>query len=206
MRFKNYFILFLFSIVTLFSCTSKKEVNVLVFSKTSGFRHGSIEAGQKAIEKLGMENGLKVTITENADYFSEDSLVNYSAVVFLNSTGDVLDHYQHADFERFIQSGGGFVGVHAASDMEYEWPWYNKLVGAYFKGHPKVQEATLKVIDKNHPATSMLPDEWVRSDEWYNFKKINTDVRHFTQNLVIPMKHSKSRCSYNTYWAAYNMP
>jgi len=185
MRFKNYFILFLFSIVTLVSCTTKQEVNVLVFSKTVGFRHGSIEAGQRAIEKLGMENGFKVTLTENADYFSEDSLINYSAVVFLNSTGDVLDYYQQADFERFIQSGGGFVGVHAASDMEYEWPWYNKLVGAYFKGHPKVQEATLKVIDKNHPATSMLPDEWVRSDEWYNFKKINTDV-----NVLIEIDES----------------
>ncbi len=185
MTIRNYFILFVFSFLTLFSCSSQKETRVLVFSKTAGFRHGSIAAGQKAIEKLGIENGFRVTLTENADYFTEDSLVNYAAVVFLNSTGDVLDYYQQADFERFIQAGGGFVGVHAATDTEYEWPWYNKLVGAYFKGHPKVQEATLKVIDKNHPATSMLPDEWVRSDEWYNFKDINPDL-----NVLIEIDES----------------
>lgn len=172
-------------ILSMFACSPQKESKVLVFSKTSGFRHGSIETGQKAIEKLGKENGFSVTITENPEYFNEDSLKAYSAVIFLNTTGDILDYYQQADFERYIQAGGGYVGIHSATDTEYEWPWYGKLVGAYFKGHPRVQEATLNVINKSHPSTSMLPDEWVRSDEWYNFRDINPNL-----NILIKIDES----------------
>ena len=74
---------------------------------------------------------------------------------------------------QYIQSGGGFVGIHGASDTEHDWEWYGKLVGGYFKNHPDVQEAVLKVVDKNHPSTEMLPDEWIRTDEWYNFVNLN---------------------------------
>ncbi|MEX0361182.1 MAG: ThuA domain-containing protein, partial [Allomuricauda sp.] len=125
---------------------------------------------------LGLENDLKVVTTEDASYIVEDSLKNYDAVVFLNTTGDILSATQEADFERYIQAGGGFVGIHAATDTEYDWPWYNKMVGAYFMGHPAVQPATLKVIDYTHPSTKMLDSTWVKEDEWYNFKNINTDV------------------------------
>jgi len=152
------------------------EKRVLVFSKTKGFRHKSIEAGKKALIKLGAEKGFRVDTTENAGYFVEDSLKNYSAVVFLNTTQDVLDHIQQAYFERYIQSGGGFVGIHAAADTEYDWPWYGKLVGAYFKSHPKVQEAVVKVSDAEHPTTKFLPREWRRTDEWYNYKNINPNI------------------------------
>ena len=107
--------------------------------------------------------------------FNEDSLRLYSAVIFLNATGDVLDAYQQAEFERYIQAGGGFMGIHAATDCEYGWPWYGKLVGAYFKSHPKIQSAKLTVVDKTHPSTAHLPDSWERTDEWYNFKKVPAD-------------------------------
>ncbi|MEQ9582108.1 MAG: ThuA domain-containing protein, partial [Arenibacter sp.] len=101
----------------------------------------------------------------------------YSAVIFLNTTGDILNDVQQADFERYIQAGGGFLGIHAATDAEYGWPWYNKLVGAYFKGHPKIQEARLNIIDKNHPATKSMSDTWMKTDEWYNFRDINPEIK-----------------------------
>ncbi|MEZ4773367.1 MAG: ThuA domain-containing protein [Bacteroidia bacterium] len=171
-------LILIFSVITFtWSCDSGGgKVKLLVFSKTKGFRHSSIEAGVKAIEKLGISQGYEVVATEDASIFTDENLKDFSAVIFLNTTQDVLDYYQQADFERYIQAGGGFVGIHAATDTEYEWPWYNKLVGAYFESHPKIQEAKLVVVDKNHASTKMLPDEWTRTDEWYNFKNFNEDV------------------------------
>jgi glucose/arabinose dehydrogenase/cytochrome c551/c552/type 1 glutamine amidotransferase len=162
----------------LHACFGKKidKQRVLVFSSTKGFRHSSIGAGKLAIQKLGRENGFNVDTTENAAYFTEDSLRNYAAVIFLNTTGDVLTHVQQAEFERYIQAGGGFLGVHAAADCEYQWPWYGKLVGAYFKSHPKQQTAKLIVKDKSNLATKHLPDVWERYDEWYNFKTPPTEA------------------------------
>ena len=168
---------FLFILSTLFviSCTTR-EKSILVFSKTEGFRHVSIESGVIALEKLGRENGFKVTATEDSKYFVEDSLKQYSTVVFLNTSQDILNDVQQADFERYIQAGGGFVGVHAATDTEYDWPWYNKLVGAVFDGHPNIQEAELRVTDPSHFLTKGLDSVWVKTDEWYNFRNINPDI------------------------------
>ncbi|MEH6306844.1 ThuA domain-containing protein [Olivibacter sp. CPCC 100613] len=149
---------------------------ILVFSKTAGFRHDSIEKGTKTIEELGKENGFSVEHTEDASVFTEDNLKKYKAIVFLSTTGDILNDAQQKAFEHYIQQGGGFVGVHAAADTEYEWPWYNKLVGAWFLSHPKQQEATILVLDKNHPATKHLADTWRRWDEWYNYKDINPET------------------------------
>tara|TARA_R110000751_G_scaffold76148_4_gene153252 strand:+ start:10091 stop:13441 length:3351 start_codon:yes stop_codon:yes gene_type:complete len=158
------------------SCSSK-ETKLLVFSKTEGFRHGSIEKGVEAMKQLGEQNGFIVEATEDATYFTEEILKEYSAVMFLNTTGDILNEVQQADFERYIQAGGGFFGIHAATDTEYGWPWYNKLVGAYFKGHPKIQEARLNIIDKKHPATKSMSDTWMKTDEWYNFRDINPEIK-----------------------------
>ncbi|MBC7849651.1 MAG: ThuA domain-containing protein [Chitinophagaceae bacterium] len=167
-------------VFTLFiiSCSSRSgKPRILVFAKTAAFRHSSIPNGKAAIMKLGQENGFDVDTTENADYISEDSLKNYSAVIFLHTTGNMLNNYQEADFERYIQAGGGYVGIHAASDAEYDWGWYGRLVGGYFESHPQQQEAKLDVVDQTHISTSHLPKEWKRKDEWYNFKKLNPDVK-----------------------------
>lgn len=169
-------VIFLCLLGVLHSCSDRKDT-VLVFSKTDGFRHGSIEAGVTALQKMGDENDFRVTATENADYFVEDSLKQYAAVIFMNTTRDVLNDVQQADFERYIQAGGGFVGVHAATDTEYDWPWYAKLVGAVFDNHPKIQEARLRVENRAHPATVHLDSVWMKSDEWYNFKNINPDIK-----------------------------
>nr|WKN35658.1 ThuA domain-containing protein [Tunicatimonas sp. TK19036] len=161
------------------SCGNQRDGDpiVLVFSKTSGFHHASIPKGIAAIEKLGEENGFAVDTTTNAAMFQEDSLAKYAAVIFLNTTGNVLDYRQEAAFERYIQSGGGFVGVHAASDTEYDWGWYGRLVGAYFNGHPVPQEAKFTIKDRSFAATEFFQDTlWTRTDELYNFKNLNPDV------------------------------
>ncbi|MGB3145950.1 MAG: ThuA domain-containing protein, partial [Maribacter sp.] len=163
------------------SCGGNKregEPRVLVFFKTMGFKHASIPAGIAAVQKLGQENGFAVDTTKNADMFNEENLQKYAAVIFLSTTGDVLDYQQQAAMERYIQSGGGYVGVHAAADTEYDWPWYNKLAGAQFLSHPRgTPNADFIIKDKNFIATEFFTDTvWNRDDELYNYKNINTDV------------------------------
>src|SRR6201991_4382751 len=149
---------------------------VLVFSKTAGYHHESIAVGISAIIKLGKENNFDVDTTTNSAKFTVNNLKQYAAVIFLSTTGDVLNDEQQKAFQQYIHSGGGFVGVHAATDTEYGWSWYGDLVGAYFKSHPKQQEATLHVIDRNFIATKHLPETWKRWDEWYNYKWIADDL------------------------------
>ena len=155
---------------------------ILVFTKTSGYHHESIAVGVPAIMKLGAENNFLVDSTSDASKINEANLSKYSAVVFLSTTGYMLNTYQQADLQRYMQAGGNFVGVHAAADAEYDWKWYGRLVGAYFLSHPEQQEATLRVADKNHPSTRTTPEEWKRKDEWYNYKSIATDL-HVLINL-----------------------
>ncbi|HUP14322.1 MAG TPA: ThuA domain-containing protein, partial [Niastella sp.] len=152
-------------------------MRILVFTRTKGFYHQSIPAGKEAIMKLAKENNFLVDTTTDANYFVEDSLKHYAAVVFLSTTMNVLNGDQQVAFERYIQAGGGFMGIHAAADTEYDWPWYNKLVGAWFLSHPAQQKAVVMVTDRSNPATSFLPERWERFDEWYNYKNINPDIK-----------------------------
>lgn len=179
------FLIFCICTVFYFSCSKKRsdKPRVLVFSKTVGFHHESIADGNVAIEKLGSENDFDVDTTTDASMFTEDTLKQYAAVIFLSTTGNVLNSLQEAAFERYIQAGGGYVGIHAAADCEYDWGWYGRLVGAYFLSHPgindtfpNVQEGIFHVVDANNPATKDLPKEWKRTDEFYSFKKINPDI------------------------------
>lgn len=178
-------LVFLAIILIAFSCSNKRSGNakILVFSKTAGFHHESITDGNAAIARLGSENKFDVDTTTDASMFNEDTLKNYAAIVFLSTTGDVLDSKQEAAFERYMQAGGGYMGIHAAADCEYDWGWYGRLVGAYFLDHPgindtfpNVQEGVLHVVDANNIATKDLPKEWKRTDEYYSFKKINKDT------------------------------
>ncbi len=156
-----------------------QQPRVLVFSKTAGFRHSSIPNGIAAIRKLGQENGFAVDATEDAGAFTQKNLARYSAVVFLSTTGDVLDAAQQDDFERYIQAGGGYVGVHSATDTEYDWPWYGRLAGAYFNGHPgnpNVRKGSYRVLDTTHVSTKGLPARFEREDEFYNFKSIDPTI------------------------------
>ena len=143
---------------------------VLVFSKTTGFRHDSIPQGIATIRTLGAEHGFSVDSTEDAARFTDAELARYKVVVFLCTTGDILDDTQKSAFERYIRSGGGFVGIHSASDTEYGWAWYGRLVGAYFASHPAIQPATIHIEDRGHAYTEGPPATWQRTDEWYNFR------------------------------------
>ncbi len=162
------------------SCGNKREgqPKILVFSKTMGFKHASIPAGIAAIEKLGSENGFAVDTTKNAELFTDENLKQYSAIVFLSTTGNILNAKEEAAFERYIQAGGGYVGVHAAADTEYDWGWYNRLAGAQFLSHPSgTPEADFIIKNKNFVATEFFTDSvWHRTDELYNYKNINPDV------------------------------
>lgn len=141
-----------------------KGARILVMSKTAGYRHTSIPAGQAALLNIARDEGFTVTFTEDAAQFTDESLGQYDAVVFLNTTGDILDLAQQASFERYIGAGRGLLGIHAATDTETDggWPWYNALIGAKFKSHPAVQEARLIPISPG-------AGEFRVTDEWYDF-------------------------------------
>jgi type 1 glutamine amidotransferase len=154
----------------------RAKPRVLIFSKTNGYRHGCIGPGTEAIRRMGAEHGFDVDATEDSTWFNPATLKKYAALVFLCPTGTVFGPQEEAALKGYIHAGGGFVGIHSATDCEYQWQWYGDLVGAYFKSHPKPQEAKIIVVDKNFPATKNLPDPWVRTDEWYNFKYVNPNL------------------------------
>lgn len=146
------------------------DFTVLVFSKTAGFRHDSIPTGIQTIRDLGAANNFAVEATEDATQFNATNLARFQAVIWLSTTGDVLDATQQTAFEDYVRAGGGYVGIHAAADTEYTWAWYGGLVGAYFASHPAIQAATVRIEDTTHPATAGLPVAWSRTDEWYNYQ------------------------------------
>ena len=143
--------------------------SLLVFSRTTGYRHDSIPAGVAVLREIGAELGLAVDATEDSAVFTPTGLARYAAVVFLSTSGDVFDDEQRAALEAYVRGGGGFVGIHAASTTEYGWPFFGELIGARFDSHPPIQQATVVVEDGAHPATEDLDDRWTLTDEWYEF-------------------------------------
>ena len=167
-----------------FAGSSEASYSVLVFTKTEGFRHDSIPKGIEMVRALGEEHGFGVIHTEDSAMFSWPALRDYAVVVFMNTSGDVLDDQQQEAFERYIRAGGGYVGVHAAADTEFDWPWYGDLVGAYFDSHPRIQEADIAVLDRAFPATAHLPVKWTRTDEWYNYRANPRGTVHVLATLI----------------------
>jgi len=165
---------FIFSFLLLYP--NHQNDKVLVFTKTAGYRHESIETGVDALIQLGKENGFVVTHTEDANVFTEDNLKSYKLVIFLSTTGDILNEEQQKNFEVFIKGGGSYLGIHAAADTEFDWPWYGELVGAYFLSHPEKTNAEIVKIDDSFQAIKHLPERWSRYDEWYNYKSISPDI------------------------------
>ena len=163
---------------------AQARFRVLVFSKTAGFRHSSITPGHPALEKLGTDNNFQVDHTEDGTAFRDDILSHYDTVIWLSTTGDVLNDTQQAAFERYIEAGGGYTGIHSAADTEYTWAWYGQLVGAYFRNHPVGtlpnggRNATVHVEDTTDHSTQGLPTpNWDRADEWYNYQSpVNPSV------------------------------
>jgi len=181
MKFKA-LLLFLFSTFFFISCAEKirsfkpdekikknDPKNILVFSKTAGYRHGAIESAIEAFPSFFTPEEWSLTFTEDSSIFNKDLSVNFDAVIFLLTTGDVLNGLEEEYFKDYINNGGGYLGVHSASDTEYDWDWYGGLVGAYFAGHEEIKEGTIAVLDQFHPATRHLGERWKKIDEWYDY-------------------------------------
>ncbi|WP_207219923.1 ThuA domain-containing protein [Emticicia agri] len=178
--------LFMLVLTLCFSASSfaqRKQFRVLLFSKTDGFHHESINEGVTAIKAMAERQFFSVNWQENASVFNEKELANYEAVIFLNTTGNILTPEQQTAFEKFIQSGKGFVGIHSASDTEYDWEWYTKMVGMMFKIHPTIQTAYLKVEDKNFPGMERFPAKFLWTDEWYEFSPAVSKDLHFLLSI-----------------------
>lgn len=148
---------------------SSPPFNVLLFSRTAGFRHESIPTAIAALTALQSAGDYLVETTEDPAQFSPANLSRFQVVVFLLTTGDVLDDEQQAAFADWIAAGGNYMGVHSAADTEHDWPFYGRLVGAYFVSHPRVQTASVAIDDTTNPIVAKLPSPWLRADEWYNF-------------------------------------
>jgi len=176
------FSVFLLTLTVIFSFKSDvrpvaKKQSVLVFSFTKGFRHSSIADGIAAIQNLGKINKFDVDTTEDVKKFTIENLKKYTTLIFLNPTGsDVFNAEQKSALKQYINNGGGFLGIHAASDFCYEWEWYGKMVGGYFESHPKIQNAKLNIVAPTNKLVKDLPEPWLHTDEWYNFKSFNKEV------------------------------
>jgi type 1 glutamine amidotransferase len=178
--FFSIYILLLF--ITLSGCKERTmedkthKPNVLIYSKTKAYHHECIEPGGKALQDYFNDAGISSTMTADSSVFTKAKLSEYDVVMFFQTTGNVLDSAQQVAFENYYKSGKGFVGVHAASDTEYDWPWYGKLVGAYFASHPDIQHHVIEKVDTAHISCKHLPFRWKRMDECYNFKSLPQNV------------------------------
>lgn len=187
----------LVSLLTLISCFTNaqqgdvkwKNVKVLVYTKNGkGYVHENIESSVKSIQKLGQEKGFTVVASDDPSVFTEDNLKQYTILLFANTNNDVFDtNEQRLAFRKYIEAGGGFVGIHSALGTERNWTWFKMLLGGSFAWHPKFQSLTLKIIDPAHPSSKNLPSTWTKEDECYFMKEmypgINVILAHDLTSL-----------------------
>ena len=159
------------------NCSDDNEFSVVVITETKGFVHKSIDDGLDLIKLLGDNNKFNVYFSNTSDIITDKNLENISTIIFLNTTGDILNSAQQEVMEEFIGNGKGFVGIHSATDTEYDWEWYGGLVGAYFKNHPiGTAKAIINTVNNKHISTKHLEKDWEIRDEWYNFYNINPNI------------------------------
>ena len=157
---------------------SAQQKTVFILTATAGYYHKeAIPAGKQLLQKLAENNTFNLMHSSQSKALEAMDLSQTTAVVFLCTTLDILDKKQEEVFQGFIRNGGGFVGIHAAADTEYDWPWYGQLVGAYFESHPPgTPLARLTTIDPQNPLTNHLPQSWEIYDEWYNYNFQNPNI------------------------------
>ena len=156
------------------NCSSQNSFSVLVITETNGWVHDSIDSGLFLIKDIGDRNNFNVYYSDDSSVITDNNLKDIKTIIFLNTTQEILTDDEQKVMENFIKSGKGFVGVHAAADTEYDWQWYGKLVGAYFRSHPDVMNAKIFTVD--HSITDHLDYEWEIEDEWYNFDYTNNNI------------------------------
>jgi type 1 glutamine amidotransferase len=168
---KKHTIYLLFIVLSIQTLQAQK-IKLLAISKTAGFRHGAIPAAKAALTLMAQQQNWSITFTEDSLQFSNyKTLKQYDAIVFVMTTGNIFSEKEQVAVQKFVEKGGGLLTIHTGTDTEYDWPWYNAAIGAKFKNHPKQQQAKFLVKDSTHPASKMLPNEWVRFDELYNFRE-----------------------------------
>jgi type 1 glutamine amidotransferase len=160
------------------NCSDENTFSVLILTETKGYVHRSaIKAGKELINNIGNENNFNVFHSNNSSVITSENLIDISALIFLNTTSDILNADEQKVMEDFIKGGKGFVGIHSAADTEYKWNWYGRLVGGYFKNHPPgTSYATIETIKNNHISTKHLDNKWEIKDEWYNYYNLNPDI------------------------------
>jgi uncharacterized protein len=165
------FIVFLIVFASAFSVATAqtKQFKALLVTTTKGWHHESVHYGVVALKELAVRNYFDVVLLENPNGFTDKYLEQFQVIIFLNTTGDVLDSAQQKVMERFIKSGKGYAGIHSASDTEYEWDWYTKLVGRMFHIHPVIQTAKLNILDTGFPGLQGFANNKLWTDEWYEF-------------------------------------
>ena len=159
------------------AAAAQERPRVLLFSHSTGYRHASIEPGVEAIRALGAREGMDVVATEDPDVFAPGALAGYDAIILLSTStkkddpsSEWFQGPRRAALQGFVRGGGGIVGIHAASDSHYNWPWYVDMIGGHFASHPEgTPEGALKVVDRGHPATQGMDATMRRVDEWYYF-------------------------------------
>ncbi len=162
-------LLFLFFVLLLHKTYAQKQFKSLLITETAGWYHESIEDGILAINELAATHNFEVVRQQNAIKITNEGLKDIDVVIFLSTTADIFDDNEQLVFEKYIKSGKGYVGIHAASDTEYEWEWYTRLVGRMFHIHPIQQTAKLNIINHNFPGLEHFPDTLLWTDEWYEF-------------------------------------
>ncbi len=163
-------------ICTICSIHTKAQKRVLIFHETQNYRHESIEKGIQAIRQIGNENNFETIASRDSNFFIENDLKDLELIIFLSTEGDILNTEEQLAFQNYMDNGGNFFGIHAAADTEHHWQWYGDLIGAYFDGHPEIQEAVLNIRMPQHMTVEHLPEPWERVDEWYNYKEIRNGL------------------------------
>ena len=157
----------------------KKQFNALLVTKTAGWHHESINEGVTAIKELATRNFFNVQWHQEGATVTDKYLENFQVIIFLNTTGDIFKADEQKAIEKFIKAGKGFVGIHSASDTEYGWEWYTKLVGRMFKIHPAIQTAKLRLTENKFSGLDQFTDGQFWTDEWYEFSpETTTDLKY----------------------------
>jgi len=191
---KSLLLFILFVVFSLSITAQLKNKHVLIFTKNGkGYVHENIPASIVALQKLGIENGFTTDTTTNSALFTDDNLKKYDAIIFSNTNNDVFDtEEQRVAFMRYIQAGGGFMGIHSASGTERKWKWFKLMLGATFLRHPPFQAFTVHVVDKKHPAVKNLSSQWETKDECYFFKEINPSIKVLLVSDISTVKEADS--------------